>query len=112
MASKTLIILEDDLDGGQADETVSFSLDGVSYEIDLSSSNATKLRDSLGTYVPAARRIGGRASRARSSAAKAAPGSGSTAEIREWARAKGLEVSERGRIPGTIADQYNAAHKK
>jgi hypothetical protein len=112
MASKTLVILEDDLDGGQADETVSFSLDGVSYEIDLSSKNAGKLRDALASYVGSARRVGGRAARGRAGLAKAARGGGvNTSEIRDWARAKGLDVSERGRIPATIIEQYNAAHK-
>jgi hypothetical protein len=112
MASKTLVILEDDLDGGAADETVSFSLDGVSYEIDLSAKNAGKLRDALAAYVGSGRRVGGRAARGRASAGKAARGGAvNTSEIRDWARAKGLDVSERGRIPATIIEQYNAAHK-
>lgn len=111
MASKTLVILEDDLDGGQADETVSFSLDGVTYDIDLSTKNAGKLRDFLAPYVGSARRIGGRAARGRS-AAKASGGGSNTAQIREWARSKGLEVSERGRIPAAITEQYEKAHKK
>jgi|SRR3954463_14442498 hypothetical protein len=112
MASKTLVILEDDLDGGAADETVSFSLDGVSYEIDLSAKNAGKLRDALAAYVGSGRRVGGRAARGRAGAGKAARGGAvNTSEIRDWARAKGLDVSERGRIPATIIEQYNAAHK-
>jgi hypothetical protein len=112
MASKTLVILEDDLDGGAADETVSFSLDGVSYEIDLSAKNAGKLRDALAAYVGSGRRVGGRAARGRAGAGKAARGGTvNTSEIRDWARAKGLDVSERGRIPATIIEQYNAAHK-
>jgi len=112
MASKTLVILEDDLDGGEADETVSFSLDGVSYEIDLSAKNATKLRDALASYVGSARRVGGRAARGRAGSAKGSrAGAVNTSEIRDWARAKGLDVSERGRIPATIIEQYNAAHK-
>jgi hypothetical protein len=111
MASKTLVILEDDLDGGAADETVSFSLDGVSYEIDLSSKNANKLRDALAAYVGSARRVGGRATRGRAAGKAARGGTVNTSEIRDWARAKGLDVSERGRIPATIIEQYNAAHK-
>jgi len=113
MASKTLVFLEDDLDGGEADETVSFSLDGVAYEIDLSAKNAGKLRDALALYIGSGRRVGGRASRGRGAAAKAAGrgGSANTAEIREWARKKGYEVSERGRIPAAIVDAYSAAHK-
>jgi hypothetical protein len=113
MASKTLVFLEDDLDGSEAEETVSFALDGVSYEIDLSTKNAGKLRDVLALYVGSGRRVGGRAVRGRGAAAKAAtrPGTPNTADIREWARKKGLDVSERGRIPASITDAYNSAHK-
>jgi hypothetical protein len=110
MAQKTLVILEDDLDGGEADETVSFSLDGVAYEIDLSSKNAGKLRDSLASYVGSARRVGGRATRGRARGA-ARTGTARTSEIRDWARAQGLEVSERGRIPQAIVEQYENAQK-
>ncbi len=109
MAQKTLVILEDDLDGGEADETVSFSLDGVAYEIDLSSKNAGKLRDSLASYVGSARRVGGRATRGKARAGRA--GAARTSEIRDWARAQGLEVSERGRIPAAISEQYETAQK-
>ncbi|MEC9052532.1 MAG: Lsr2 family protein, partial [Actinomycetota bacterium] len=59
MAQKVQIILEDDLDGGEADETVSFALDGTSYEIDLNEDNATKLREALATYVGHARKVTG-----------------------------------------------------
>ncbi|HEX3826083.1 MAG TPA: Lsr2 family protein [Sporichthyaceae bacterium] len=114
MASKTLVFLEDDLDGSEAEETVSFSLDGVAYEIDLSAKNANKLRDALALYVGSGRRVGGRAARGRAGAVKPAvrtTGAPNTADIREWARKKGLDVSERGRIPATIIDAYNAAHK-
>lgn len=110
MASKTLVILEDDLDGGEADETVSFSLDGVSYEIDLSAKNAGKLRDALAGYVGASRRVGGRAARGRAAGRTSRTGSANTADVREWARKKGYEVSERGRIPANIVEAYNAAH--
>ena len=110
MAQKTLVILEDDLDGGTADETVSFSLDGVAYEIDLSSKNAGKLRDSMASYVGSARRVGGRATRGK--AAKVGrPGVARTSDIREWARSSGLDVSERGRIPAVIVEQYEAAQR-
>lgn len=108
MAQKTLVILEDDLDGGEADETVSFSLDGVAYEIDLSTKNAGKLRDSLAAYVGSARRVGGRAIRGKARPARIGA---RTSEIRDWARAQGLDVSERGRIPATIIEQYENAHK-
>lgn len=109
MAQKTLVILEDDLDGGAADETVSFSLDGVAYEIDLSAKNAGKLRDGLATYVGSGRRVGGRSARGRGRTAR--PGGTNTAGIREWARSQNLDVSERGRIPAAILEKYEKAHK-
>ena len=109
MAQKTLVILEDDLEGGEAAETVSFSLDGVAYEIDLSAKNAAKLRDAMALYVGSARRVGGRASRGKAKVARS--GNARTADIREWARSTGLDVSERGRIPATIVEQYEKAHK-
>jgi len=109
MAQKTVVFLEDDLDGGKAEETVTFSLDGVAYEIDLSAKNASRLRDSVAPYVGAARRVGGRAARGRGRTA-AARSSGQTAEIRAWAKKKGLDVSERGRIPGSIVEAYEKAH--
>lgn len=108
MAKRTQVILVDDLDGGEAEETVPFSVDGVSYEIDLSARNAAALRDTFGRYVASARRIGGR-TRTRA-------GSGSTrrdnrsAQIRVWARSQGHQVSDRGRIPGDLAAKYDAAH--
>jgi len=108
MAQKTVVILEDDLDGGKAEETVTFSLDGVSYEIDLSGKNASKLRDAFAPYVGAGRRVGGRAARGRGRAAGRGPNE--TAEIRAWAKKKGLDVSERGRIPASIVEAYRTAH--
>ncbi|HUR75492.1 MAG TPA: Lsr2 family protein [Sporichthya sp.] len=108
MAQKTLVILEDDLEGGEAAETVSFSLDGVAYEIDLSVKNAAKLRDALAAYVGSARRVGGRASRGKAKTNRT--GNARTSDIREWARSTGLDVSERGRIPASIVEQYEKAH--
>jgi hypothetical protein len=110
MAQKVQVILVDDLDGGAAEETVSFSLDGVSYEIDLSADNAAKLREVFAPYVGTARRVGGRAAAGRGRARKAAGGDGRTAEIREWARDNGYQVSERGRIAADVVDAYDKAH--
>lgn len=111
MAQKMLVSLVDDLDGGKADETVAFGLDGKSYEIDLSATNAAKLREIVAGYSAAARRPSGR-DRARS-AAPTAPRPVIDREqsqaIREWARSHGLKVSERGRIPSDVIDAY---HKK
>ncbi|MFN8168463.1 MAG: Lsr2 family protein [Candidatus Nanopelagicales bacterium] len=111
MAQKVQVVLVDDLDGGPADETVTFSLDGVSYEIDLTHDNAAALRDALAPYVGHGRRVG--ASR-RTTSARAprsrATGPGNPAEIREWAKAQGIAVNERGRISAELKAQYDAAH--
>lgn len=108
MAQRMKIELVDDVDGTDADETVTFGLDGVSYEIDLSKKNAAKLRDHLALYVGSARKTGGRRRRGASGAAAAV--AGRTADIRAWARANGYDVSDRGRIPENIRAAYEAAH--
>ena len=102
--------LVDDIDGSTAEETVSFALDGVEYEIDLSLPNASNLRQGLDEYVSKGRRIGGRAKRAP---ARGRPGAdkADTGAIREWARTHGLKVSGRGRIPADVAQAYRSAHK-
>lgn len=112
MAQKVTVQLVDDLDGGPADETVSFSLDGVAYEIDLSSANAGALRDAFASYVGHARRVGGRSGAGRSGgsgARRRTGGDNRTAQIREWARANGHKVNERGRIPATVIEAYEQA---
>lgn len=113
MAQKIQVILIDDLDGGPADETVNFGLDGTSYEIDLSTENVEKLREALAPWVGHARRLGRtqlRSRRARTGSASA-PASGPSANtIREWARANGYTVSERGRIAADVREAYEAAH--
>lgn len=106
MAQRVQVILEDDYDGGEADETVAFGLDGADYEIDLSSGNAAKLRDALAPWVATARRTGGRRGR-RSGKAAVAAGS---ADIRAWAQEQGMEVSARGRVPAEIREAYAKAH--
>lgn len=108
MAQRVQIILEDDYDGGEADETVSFALDGAEYEIDLSSGNAAKLREELAPWIGHARKTGGRR-RAPSRPARSEGGS-STSEIRAWAQAEGYEVSSRGRVSGEVREAYERAH--
>jgi hypothetical protein len=108
MAQKTVVLLEDDLDGGQADETVTFALDGVSYEMDLSAANAARLRESLAPYVGAGRRIGGRAVVRRSGGGPARADREQLTAIRAWARGRGMDVNDRGRIPRHIVEQYHA----
>ena len=110
MAQKVQVILVDDIDGGSAVETVGFSLDGVSYEIDLSAKNAAKFRDAFGGYVGAARRVGGRASR-RTASVRRVAGPNRTAEIRAWAKSNKIKVSERGRISADVVAKFEAAHK-
>jgi hypothetical protein len=109
MAQKVQVMLVDDLDGGEASETVHFSLDGIAYEIDLSSDNASKLRKELAVYAGHARKAtgapGGRRRRARTG-----PGRERSSEIRAWAKQHGRKVSERGRIPAAIIAEYESSH--
>jgi hypothetical protein len=118
MAQKVSVVLVDDLDESVATETVAFSLDGQSYEIDLNDKNAAQLRDALSKYVAAARKTGrsgsGSSSRrsGRGSSRPAAAGSDRerVQAIREWARSHGHTVSERGRLSSTVIAAYDAAH--
>jgi hypothetical protein len=123
MAQRTVVQLLDDLDQSEANETVEFGLDGVTYEIDLSEEHAAALRDALGDYIEHARRTGGRrrASPGGSSRGRARDrgnGTGGRAPvnreqnqaIREWARRQGMTVSERGRIPREVTEAYHRAH--
>jgi len=113
MAQKVQVVLIDDIDGGDADETVTFALDGVTYEIDLTNDNAAKLRDALAVWVGNARRVSGRASSGRSasrSSGRRSSGSEDTAAIREWAKSNGYQVSERGRISAEVREAYAKAH--
>jgi len=110
MAQRVHVILEDDIDGGEATETVTFGLDGVSYEIDLNAANAAKLRDAFAVYVGHGRRLGGPArGRGRRASAGAADGH-SAREVRDWARSNGYTVPERGRIPADVRQAFDAAH--
>jgi hypothetical protein len=110
VAQKVEVTLVDDLDGGAADETVTFAIDGTSYEIDLSGKNAQKLRDAVTPFLGAARKVGrvsGRGGRGRSGGSATVDREQNQA-IREWAKKKGLNVSERGRIPAEIVERYHA----
>ena len=117
MAQKVSVALVDDLDGGEAESTVEFGLDGVQYAIDLSTDNAAVLRDALAGYVAQARRTGGRKRRGGSARANsnATASSGHTADrkrnqaIRVWAREQGMDVSDRGRIPAEVVEAYDNA---
>jgi len=116
MAQKVQVLLVDDIDGGTADETVTFGLDGVTYEIDLTSENAAKLRDALAQWVGSARKTSGRSSGRSSSRSTSGSSSSRSArsneaqEVREWAKANGHQVSERGRISAEVKKAYDDAH--
>jgi len=115
MAQKVTVTLVDDLDGSQAEETVEFGLDGATYTIDLSGGNAGRLREALEEYVEHARRAGGR-KRAPGRPVAGRPPRPASADreqnqaIREWARKRGLKVSERGRISSEVLDAYHQAN--
>jgi Lsr2 len=113
VARKVQVHLIDDIDGTQADETLSFGLDGVSYEIDLSAKHADRLRTDLEKFLHAARRMG-RNQAASLPVRSRRPGQPAKADraqnqaIREWAKRKGIELSDRGRIPRNIIEQFEA----
>ncbi|MFV0459691.1 MAG: Lsr2 family protein [Actinomycetales bacterium] len=108
MAKQTILV--DDIDGGEADETVVFALDGVSYEIDLNSENAGRLRDELAEWVSHARNVRSGSSRGRAAKSPAARKSADNATIRSWAQEEGFNVKDRGRIPAEVVEAYHAAH--
>jgi hypothetical protein len=124
MAQKVQVILVDDVDGGEAAETVSFALDGVSYEIDVSEENAEALREALAPWVGHARRVGGRSgggrarstssgggsSRSRGSSSGGGGGRHDLSDVRSWARENGYQVSDRGRVSSEVIAAYEKAH--
>jgi hypothetical protein len=106
MAQRVTVELEDDLDGGPADETLRFGLGGTDYEIDLSKKNASKFRRQIAPYIEHARKAG-RGQRRRP--ARTTSSRDRSADIRAWAKSQGITVSERGRIPASVTEQYQAA---
>ena len=111
MAKKTIVQLIDDLEGGAAQETVQFAIDGNAYEIDLNARNAARLRDAIAPFVGGARRAprGG----AVVATPRRRPARGDREQIqaiREWARSNGHKVGDKGRIPAQVMDAYNSAH--
>ncbi len=114
MAKQVITVLTDDLDGGKADRTVEFGLDGFNYTIDLSEANVGKLRKALEPFLAAATRVGRGGVEARRSgggrrnqAAPARSDRDQNKAIREWAAKNGYEVSERGRIPANVVEAYH-----
>jgi nucleoid-associated protein Lsr2 len=106
VAQKVTVVLEDDLTGGPAEETIRFAFEGTDYEIDLNAKNAAKFRKQLAPYLEHARRVG-RAQGRRPG--RTAAGRQRSGDIRAWAKEHGVAVSERGRIPASVVEQYHAA---
>jgi len=110
MAQKIQTLFIDDIDGGEAEGTVRFGLDGTEYEIDLSAKNADALRNAVARYVDAARRAPGTAARRPGRSGRKASAVGlNTTEVREWAKAQGIEVKDRGRVPAELVVKFKAA---
>ena len=115
MAQKIQTLFIDDIDGGAAEGTVRFALDGTEYEIDLNAKHSEELRSALGKYVTHARKVGGSARRAGRAAGRPSRGAGSvlnTTEIRNWAREQGYDIKDRGRVPADLVAKYQAATGK
>ena len=115
MAQKITTLFIDDIDGGAAEGTVRFALDGTEYEIDLNAKHSEELRSALGKYVSHARKVGGASRRAGRAAGRAGRGTGSslnTTEIRNWARENGYDIKDRGRVPADLVAKYQAATGK
>ena len=109
MASRVVTVITDDLDGSEAAETIAFSLEGASYEIDLSNAHTEELRSALEPYMKAGRRTGGRRDGRRRSQGASADKDQIKA-IRDWAKKQGLKVSDRGRVSADVREAYDKAH--
>ena len=103
MAQKIIVTLEDDLDGGPANETLQFSVGGTQYEIDLNKKNARAFRKQVAPFIEHAHRAG-RGQRRQSGRTQSSRRRSS--DIRAWAKEQGIAVSERGRIPASVVEQY------
>jgi hypothetical protein len=115
VAQKITTLFIDDIDGGAAEGTVRFALDGTEYEIDLNAQHSEELRSALGKYVNHARKVGGTTRRAGRAAGRGGRGAGSalnTTEIRNWARENGYDIKDRGRVPADLVAKYQAATGK
>ena len=109
MAQKIQTLFIDDLDGSTAEGTVRFGLDGTEYEIDLNAGHAKELRDALARYVDAARTVGGSGRKPARRSSRGTASGLNTTEVREWARAQGIEVKDRGRVPADLVVKFKAA---
>jgi hypothetical protein len=107
---ETVVTLTDDIDGSAADRTVTFAVDGTTYEIDLSKGNAAAFEKVLRPYIEAARKVKQPHTRRVPRRSSTSPRRPDLAEIRSWARANGYEVSDRGRLPISVVEEYDALH--
>lgn len=108
--TRTVTELTDDIDGGDADETVSFALDGTAYEIDLNEENAAALRDAIAPFLGHARKGTRAPGRRQAPGRRAGSPTQNVSEVRTWAKDNGYAVSERGRISSEVLAAYEAAH--
>jgi len=109
MAQRIQTLFVDDLDGSEADGTVGFGLDGTQYEIDLSAVHAGELRSALAPYAKAGRKVTGATRRPARNQGKAASNGFGTNEVRDWAKANGVEIKDRGRVPADVVAKFRAA---
>jgi hypothetical protein len=107
MAQRIQTLFIDDIDGGEAEGTVRFGLDGTDYEIDLSGEHTDELRQALGKFIEHSRKVGGTARRA-ARGVRVAPAV-DTAKVREWAKGNGYDIKDRGRVPADVVAKYQAA---
>jgi nucleoid-associated protein Lsr2 len=109
MAKRVQVIHTDDIDGSEAAETITFSLDGINYSIDLSEANAKKLREAFAPYVAAGERERGASTR-RAGGGRRKSGSTAATDVRAWAAEQGMQVSARGRVSAEVREAYERAH--
>jgi len=107
MAQKLQTLFIDDIDGGEAEGTIRFALDGAEFEIDLSREHSQELRSALSKYISHARKVG--TARATGTRSGRKPSWVDTTAVRAWAREKGIDIKERGRVPAKVVEQYRTA---
>ncbi|MBT2566993.1 Lsr2 family protein [Arthrobacter sp. ISL-85] len=110
MAKKTVVLLEDDIDGSEATETLSFALDGSEYEIDLNDGHASELREALARFTNAGRKVSGGRGRPAARTKSSSQGGPDAKAVRLWAVENGIPVNTRGRIQAEVVEKYEAAH--
>ena len=109
MAQKVQTLFIDDIDGSAAEGTVRFGLDGAEYEIDLNAEHGEQLRNALAAYIRAGRRVSGGSGRPAHGRRRGSASGLNTTEVREWAKAQGIEVKDRGRVPAELVAKFKAA---